>query len=445
MATFQGFTLNNPQTALGNQLGQAFAQQDRLRIGQAIASGRGVESVLGQLLSPQGQQFALQHLQQQQQNQQMNPLQQAQIAQMQAQTGQIGQLTPLQQQQILESQARTGQIGQTSPLDQARIDQINAQNAILEGVGGGVPGAGGVPGSVAPGQRVAGVTMDESGGVSVRTERIPAYAETQVAKEGDDSGYLPGTIYRTDPETGEVNIKYDPRSGQMTPKEKKVMAQSDRKSFNSLPEVRRVEKTIRAGEAMKSALDLSTTPNSKTRGASDQALATLFQKLLDPESVVRESEFARTERTIALFNRFKAIGPKAFQGGLKLTDADRESLYIVARRVIEADKRAYNRAFDNQAEVNKAAGLAPKLVFGRRKRYDVPNAPGEEVQGTPTGPTRAGMLAVPQEAPAPAPEAIPFRADDVIEGDIATNPNQPGVIYEAKFDSEGNLQWQKQQ
>lgn len=58
----------------------------------------------------------------------------------------------------------------------------------------------------------------------------------------------------------------------------------------------------------------------------DQSLIILFNKTLDPGSVVRESEFARTPEMQGLLNRMKGFFPKLKEGGTTLIDSEREAL-----------------------------------------------------------------------------------------------------------------------
>lgn len=74
----------------------------------------------------------------------------------------------------------------------------------------------------------------------------------------------------------------------------------------------------------------------KTATAVDQALITIYNKMLDPSSVVRESEYARTPSDLSLLERVKGAGAKQFfSGGAGLTNEVREDLVAMAERFKE--------------------------------------------------------------------------------------------------------------
>jgi len=112
-------------------------------------------------------------------------------------------------------------------------------------------------------------------------------------------------------------------------------------------------------------------PSTKSRVASDQALAVLFQKMLDPSSVVRESEYARTPEGIGSFNYIKSFIPKLAKGGLQVSDEDRKSLYIMAQKLLDVSKDTMNQHIGNYTNLAQQYGINPSLVFGDIKKFDV--------------------------------------------------------------------------
>lgn len=125
--------------------------------------------------------------------------------------------------------------------------------------------------------------------------------------------------------------------------------------------------TIKSAEAkMRSALELSLDPNSESRVASDQALAVLFQKMLDPTSVVRESEYARTGEGVAMINRIISFIPKLQKGGLAISDADRTALYQMAEqflKIAEAEMVAHTSQY---AGLAKEYGVPESMVLPKK-------------------------------------------------------------------------------
>lgn len=129
-------------------------------------------------------------------------------------------------------------------------------------------------------------------------------------------------------------------------------------------------------------------------GAGDIALVTSFMKMLDPGSVVRETEFANARDTVGLLDKLrnqseeiktgKFLSPSQRQDFVRLADqylkaAEREGL--AARRSIETLVNTYN--------------LNPQAVFG------LPEAPAETQAPPPaTPPATAQPSSVRQEADA---------------------------------------------
>jgi hypothetical protein len=113
----------------------------------------------------------------------------------------------------------------------------------------------------------------------------------------------------------------------------------------------------------------------ESKNALDQVLVIALNKALDPGSVVRESEFARTPQGISLFNRFNAGLSKLSEGGVGLTDADRADL-INALRIMAGAQNEYYGQFESffrrEAETQ---GIEPERVvlqFGRSDTNLVP-------------------------------------------------------------------------
>jgi len=83
--------------------------------------------------------------------------------------------------------------------------------------------------------------------------------------------------------------------------------------------------------------------NTESAVAVDQALITMFNKMTDPSSVVRESEYLRTSSDLSLFDRIKGMGAKEFiTGGAGLTDEVRRDLVNMGK----AFKEEYDRKLD---------------------------------------------------------------------------------------------------
>lgn len=129
-------------------------------------------------------------------------------------------------------------------------------------------------------------------------------------------------------------------------------------------------------------------------GAGDVALVYGFMKLLDPMSVVRESEFAAAYDTAGLYSRLKALGTKV-QNGQMLDDVQRTQFMQLAGQFMQSSRAHESSVKKDLGMVVRNYGLNPSNVFGA----SVPNLPaGTGVSQLPTqspsGPTDlAGLRA----------------------------------------------------
>jgi hypothetical protein len=129
-----------------------------------------------------------------------------------------------------------------------------------------------------------------------------------------------------------------------------------RKEYNSLPQVK-------AFSEVQNAFDQIKTGISATSAAGDLTAATKFMKLLDPGSVVRESELGMAMAATGVLDR--ALAYKDFIAkGTKLSVAQRADFLNVANQLYNA-AAARKSEIDNQyADIARVGGLDPNLVIG---------------------------------------------------------------------------------
>ena len=136
-----------------------------------------------------------------------------------------------------------------------------------------------------------------------------------------------------------------------------------RQDFEKLPEVKNYNETnIKAGQ-MAQAIEESKTTNNFV--AVDQALITMFNKMTDPQSVVRESEYARTSNDIATVNMIKGKAQKVLTGGAGLTSAERDALKTMSDRFLAASKERYDSVAEEYRGLAKTYGYEPNNVVFR--------------------------------------------------------------------------------
>lgn len=134
-----------------------------------------------------------------------------------------------------------------------------------------------------------------------------------------------------------------------------------RKEYNNLPEVKEANTTMPKIENMEKAYSQSL--KSKNFVAVDQALITLFNKLTDPNSVVRESEYARTAQNIPLLNAIKGKAEKVIYGGAGLTVAERNELMKMARSFRDTYKDVRRNRMNEYRGYATSGGVDPNGVF----------------------------------------------------------------------------------
>lgn len=107
-------------------------------------------------------------------------------------------------------------------------------------------------------------------------------------------------------------------------------------------------------------------------GAGDIALITGFMKMLDPGSVVRETEFATARDTAGLFTQLENRLQKAKDGQLLKPD-QRQQYVTLAKQYLEAAQKKADQEKKDLGIVVKNYKLNPENVFGaERAPADVP-------------------------------------------------------------------------
>ena len=94
----------------------------------------------------------------------------------------------------------------------------------------------------------------------------------------------------------------------------------------------------------------------------DQALITLFNKLSDPQSVVRESEYARTPMNLPMVNTMVGAIEKIKRGGAGLTNKDREALVMAAKIMFGEESKAYENTTQEYSVIADKYGMDKELL-----------------------------------------------------------------------------------
>lgn len=166
-----------------------------------------------------------------------------------------------------------------------------------------------------------------------------------------------------------------------SPSQKADFGMKLRKEFSSLQPVKDYRDVENKAAVMESAYREAKRTGSYV--AADQALISLFNKLTDPQSVVRESEYARTGQNLAFMDRMRGWAQKQAQGGAGLTDKDRQTLIGMSKQFLDINKKTYKMYETDYKKFAQIGGVAPDLIlFGDSPNYN-------ESQGTSTIPPPA--------------------------------------------------------
>lgn len=111
--------------------------------------------------------------------------------------------------------------------------------------------------------------------------------------------------------------------------------------------------------------------------AGDLAAATLVMKLLDPGSVVRESELGMAMNATGLFGRMGNYA-EMLQSGQRLNPAQRQEMRALAKELFGTAETYNNQTKQRYTDMAKNYGLDPYLVTGEREQPTQPTQPPAE-------------------------------------------------------------------
>jgi hypothetical protein len=117
--------------------------------------------------------------------------------------------------------------------------------------------------------------------------------------------------------------------------------------------------------------NLKSSADAKT-GPGDIALITGFMKMLDPGSVVRETEFATARDTAGLFERLTNQATKIQSGQLFALDSKQRQEYVaLAKQYLDAAEKKAEQEKKDLGIVVKNYKLNPENVFGATRNVTV--------------------------------------------------------------------------
>lgn len=115
-----------------------------------------------------------------------------------------------------------------------------------------------------------------------------------------------------------------------------------------------------------------------------QAVLVTFQKILDPSSVVRESEYARSPEGLSLMSRLEGLYERLKEGGAGVPEAELAGMVETARQFMESMKGWHDQERGVIEGTARDYKIDPQRIFGTQGALAPPPPPG---QGTATVPT----------------------------------------------------------
>lgn len=142
------------------------------------------------------------------------------------------------------------------------------------------------------------------------------------------------------------------------------IAEGLRKEFTSSPVYKDFQEISRAAKNIESSYQRSISPDTQDKLAVDQSLVVSFNKLLDPGSVVRESEFARTPQGQALIRSYQGRVQQLYQGGVGLTPQGRLEIKQMADDLLKNSQETVRKQVGVYENLANQFGVPKEMVFG---------------------------------------------------------------------------------
>ena len=172
------------------------------------------------------------------------------------------------------------------------------------------------------------------------------------------------------------------------------------KQFNALPEVKTMTEISRQSENLKAGL-------SKGTGAGDQAAIMSFNKMMDPGSVVRESEFAASAEGAGVLSRLESL-VNFYSGKGRLDDTARKQLQDAANEFERSARKYYQKRLHQYENIADDFEIDPSM-----RKNIFPTWFGDGSSSSGTAPTAReeelssgdGKPGIPISTPVVEPEA----------------------------------------
>jgi hypothetical protein len=134
-----------------------------------------------------------------------------------------------------------------------------------------------------------------------------------------------------------------------------------RKEFTANPLVKSYLEIASQTDKMNYALERM--GQTRDRNAIDQSIIMTFNRILDPTSVVRESEYARTADGISMLSWAEGKLKRVAAGGAGLTDKDRIEMVKMANIFADSSKAVYDRIEKDYIDIITSNKLDPSKIL----------------------------------------------------------------------------------
>lgn len=106
--------------------------------------------------------------------------------------------------------------------------------------------------------------------------------------------------------------------------------------------------------------------------AGSQGVLVTFQKILDPLSVVRESEYARSASGLSLLTSIQGMYDKYTKGGAGVPIAELENFVALAQQFAKNQRDSTAQTVESITSIVEEYGINPVSVFGKREAMTPP-------------------------------------------------------------------------
>jgi hypothetical protein len=199
-----------------------------------------------------------------------------------------------------------------------------------------------------------------------------AYADAVLARTGAPQGAQPrpgvinvrpgkvkdapaGYRFEADGETL-APIRGGPADPAGNPKQARIAEVQYRKEFDALPEVKNF-KIMRTAAQQVRALATKSNPSA----TDDVAMIFSYMKMLDPNSVVREGEYATAQNATGIPEQWMNLYNRALQGN-RLNPAQRKNMLATVDSVYAPQRDAYNQVAERYRGYARDSGVNPDSV-----------------------------------------------------------------------------------